>query len=148
MQSPDGDNCAGLTTEHQVKAFLIQLITFASTWLVPRFPQNSPAQIEVTLPIKIGNWRSEIEFALEGIGAVGLQLSRRRAATIAHVPISSQNFFMSILPPETIATIGPLPALPVSAAATGSAPAPSEMIRAFSAMSRIARFVSSRLTTI
>jgi catechol 2,3-dioxygenase-like lactoylglutathione lyase family enzyme len=54
------------------------------------------------------------------------------------VVISSQNFLRSILPPETMATIGPLPALPVSAAASGNAPAPSEMIRAFSAISRIA----------
>jgi len=61
--------------------------------------------------------------------------------------MSSPNFFKSMLPPETMATIGPWPALPVNAAASGSAPAPSEMIRAFSAMIRIARFVSSRLTT-
>ena len=32
--------------------------------------------------------------------------------------ISSQNFFRSILPPETMQTIGPSPAWPVSAAAT------------------------------
>ena len=37
--------------------------------------------------------------------------------------------------------------LPLSAAASGSAPAPSEMIRAFSAIMRIALRVSSRLTT-
>src|SRR5262245_9115328 len=47
--------------------------------------------------------------------------------------ISSVNFFRSMLPPETTQTIGPLPALPVSAAASGRAPAPSAMTRAFSA---------------
>src|SRR5207247_8976531 len=49
--------------------------------------------------------------------------------------------------PETTATIGPFPALPLSAAASGSAPAPSEIIRAFSASSRIAFLVSLRVTT-
>ena len=66
----------------------------------------------------------------------------------AHTPINSQNFFMSMLPPETMATIGPLPAFPVSAAATGKAPAPSEMILVFSAINRIAYIVSSKLTTM
>src|SRR5262249_47263954 len=61
--------------------------------------------------------------------------------------INSQNLFRSMLPPETIATIGPLPAFPLRAAARGRAPAPSEMTRAFSAMRRIAFFVSSRVTT-
>ena len=41
-----------------------------------------------------------------------------------------------MLPPETTATIGPLPAFPVNAAAAGRAPAPSEMIRVFSAINR------------
>ncbi len=62
--------------------------------------------------------------------------------------MSSQNFFESMLPPETMATIGPGPALPVNAAATASAPAPSAMTRLFSARSRIARRTSSRPTTI
>src|SRR6516165_719700 len=52
--------------------------------------------------------------------------------------INSQNLVRSMLPPETIATIGPLPAFLFSAAATGNAPAPSEITRAFSARSRIA----------
>src|SRR5207249_10780061 len=39
--------------------------------------------------------------------------------------INSQNLLRSMLPPETTATIGPLPAFPLSAAASGSAPAPS-----------------------
>src|ERR1700727_517019 len=39
----------------------------------------------------------------------------------------SQNFDMSTLPPETTATIGPGPALPVRAAASDSEPAPSAM---------------------
>src|SRR5256886_8794492 len=64
------------------------------------------------------------------------------------VAINSENFSRSILPPETMATRGPLPALPVSAAARLSAPAPSAMTRAFSARSRIARFTSSRVTTM
>src|SRR5439155_1697120 len=71
-----------------------------------------------------------------------------RARRANRAPMSSENFSRSILPPETTATIGPDPALPVSAAARASAPAPSAMTRAFSAMSRMARFVSSRLTTI
>src|SRR2546422_10229748 len=62
--------------------------------------------------------------------------------------INSENFSRSILPPETMATIGPGPALPVSAAARPSAPAPSAMTRAFSAIRRIARFTSSRVTTM
>src|SRR5436190_8664819 len=62
--------------------------------------------------------------------------------------ISSKNLSRSILPPETTATIGPLPALPLSAAATDNAPAPSAITRVFSAISRIALFVSSKLTTI
>ena len=49
---------------------------------------------------------------------------------------------------ETTQTIGPSPALPVSAAASDRAPAPSAIARDFSAISRIARQVSSRLTTI
>src|SRR2546430_9580786 len=53
-----------------------------------------------------------------------------------------------MLPPETTATIGPLPALPLSAAATDNAPAPSAITRLFSASNRIARLVSSKLTTI
>src|SRR5437870_8032649 len=53
-----------------------------------------------------------------------------------------------MLPPETTATIGPLPALPLSAAATDKAPAPSAITRVFSANNRIARLVSSKLTTI
>jgi hypothetical protein len=65
-----------------------------------------------------------------------------------HDSIRAQNFFRSTFPPETIATIGPWPAFPVNAAASASAPAPSAMTRAFSASSRIAFFVSSRLTTI
>ena len=44
-------------------------------------------------------------------------------------------------------TIGPFPAFPLNAAASGNAPAPSEMTRAFSAINRIAFLVSSRLTT-
>ena len=71
-----------------------------------------------------------------------------RGAQFAYDAISSQNLLRSMLPPETIATIGPLPAFPPSAAATGKAPAPSEIIRAFSAIKRIAFFVSSKLTTI
>src|SRR5476651_26916 len=67
---------------------------------------------------------------------------RFRTFQAADAPINSQNFLRSIFPPETIATIGPGPAFPVNAAASGKAPAPSEMIRAFSAMSRIAFFVS------
>ena len=43
---------------------------------------------------------------------------------------------------------GPAPASPVSAAASGRAPAPSAMIRAFSAISRMARRVWSRVTTM
>src|SRR5580765_8818761 len=62
--------------------------------------------------------------------------------------ISSENFFRSIFPPDTMATIGPCPAFPVSAAATGRHPAPSAMIHAFSALNRMALFVSSRVTTI
>src|SRR5205809_6407194 len=62
--------------------------------------------------------------------------------------INSENFSRSMLPPETMATTGPLPTLPVSAAARPSAPAPSAITRAFSAMRRMARFVSSRLTTM
>ena len=61
--------------------------------------------------------------------------------------INSQNFFRSTLPPETIQTIGPFPAFPLNAAASGRAPAPSAMMRAFSAIIRIARRVPSRLTT-
>src|ERR1700730_6498717 len=53
-----------------------------------------------------------------------------------------------MLPLETMATIGPSPDLPDNAAASASAPAPSEMIRTFSAMSRIASFVSLGLTTM
>ena len=63
-------------------------------------------------------------------------------------PISSKNLSRSMLPPEMIATMGPGPAFPVSAAATESAPAPSEITLAFSAISRMAFLVSSRLTTI
>src|SRR3954466_13330344 len=62
--------------------------------------------------------------------------------------ISSQNFFRSKFPPDTTHTIGPLPALPVRAAASDSAPAPSEMTRTFSAIRRIAFFVSSSVTTM
>src|SRR6266404_2138333 len=65
---------------------------------------------------------------------------------LADDPISSQNFLRSMLPPETMATIGPLPAFPVNAAATDRAPAPSEMIRVFSAINRIDFFVSSKVT--
>src|ERR1700726_1267185 len=61
--------------------------------------------------------------------------------------ISSQNFFKSMFPPETMATIGPLPALLVSAAASGKAPAPSAITRAFSAIKRIAALVSFKVTT-
>src|ERR1051325_2529302 len=53
-----------------------------------------------------------------------------------------------MFPPETMATMGPWPALPVRAAAKASAPAPSAMTRTFSAMRRIARFTSSSVTTI
>ena len=52
--------------------------------------------------------------------------------------ISSLNFFRSTLPPETMQAIGPSPAWPVSAAASGNAPAPSEITRAFSAISFMA----------
>lgn len=76
----------------------------------------------------------------------GFAVWRRRQAT--QMLISSENFCRSMFPPETIATIGPRPALPVRAAASGRAPAPSEMTRDFSAISRIARRVSSRVTTI
>src|SRR5213594_162667 len=62
--------------------------------------------------------------------------------------INSENFSRSMLPPETMATTGPLPTLPVSAAARPSAPAPSAITRAFSAMRRMARFTSSRVTTM
>src|SRR5207244_3669498 len=62
--------------------------------------------------------------------------------------ISSKNLSRSTLPPETTATIGPLPALPLNAAATDNAPAPSAITRLFSASNRIACLVSSRLTTI
>src|SRR5262249_28236146 len=65
-----------------------------------------------------------------------------RDAGVFHCAMSSQNLLRSMLPPETIATIGPLPTFLLSAAASGNAPAPSEMIRAFSAMNRIACFVS------
>ena len=71
-----------------------------------------------------------------------------KGAQFVYDAISSQNLFRSMLPPETMATIVPLPAFPVSAAASGNAPAPSEMTRAFSAISRIALFVSSRVTTM
>src|ERR1700683_359188 len=60
----------------------------------------------------------------------------------------SQNLAISMLPPETTATIGPAPALPGSAAASDNDPAPSAMTRAFSASMRIASLVCSRLTTI
>jgi len=62
--------------------------------------------------------------------------------------INSENFGRSILPPDTMATTGPGPALPVSAAARPSAPAPSAMTRAFSAMRRMALFTWSRVTTM
>src|SRR5205823_8910297 len=76
--------------------------------------------------------------------------SRDKQRNRFHVvaPISSENFFKSIFPPDTIATIGPSPALPVNAAASGNAPAPSAITRAFSAIKRIAAFVSSRVTTM
>src|SRR5204862_5143538 len=74
-------------------------------------------------------------------------LKLRRKSQQSFCEINSQNFCRSILPPEMIATIGPLPAFPLKAAATGKAPAPSAMTRAFSANSRIAFFVSSRVTT-
>src|SRR5580704_9940904 len=60
----------------------------------------------------------------------------------------SQNLAMSMLPPETTATIGPWPAFPVSAAANDNDPAPSATTRAFSANMRIASLVCSKLTTI
>src|SRR4030095_3150613 len=60
--------------------------------------------------------------------------------------VNSQNLLRSMLPPEMIATTGPLRAFPPKAAARGNAPAPSEITRDFSAMSRIAFLVSSRLT--
>src|SRR5579863_9327737 len=60
----------------------------------------------------------------------------------------SQNLAMSMLPPETTATIGPAPAFPVSAAASDNDPAPSATTRAFSASMRIASLVCSKLTTI
>src|ERR1044072_5216361 len=53
-----------------------------------------------------------------------------------------------MFPPDTMATIGPWPALPVRAAANASAPAPSAMTRTFSATRRIARFYSSSVSTI
>src|SRR5207237_2724752 len=77
-----------------------------------------------------------------------LSLTNTKHDQVAGNLISWQNFSRSMLPPETIATIGPLPTFPVNAAASGSAPAPSEIILAFSAISRIAFCVSFRLTTI
>src|ERR1700761_3922573 len=62
--------------------------------------------------------------------------------------IRSQNFGKSMLPPDTTATMGPWPAFPVSAAARDKDPAPSAMMRVFSAIKRIASFVSCKLTTM
>jgi hypothetical protein len=49
---------------------------------------------------------------------------------------------LSMLPPETTQTIFPLPALPVSAAATEAAPAPSAITRCLSASSFTAAAIS------
>ena len=79
------------------------------------------------------------------------QLPRIRGAIAPRYEVASRIshiILRSIFPPETIATIGPGPAFPVSAAASGSAPAPSLMTRAFSAISRIACLVCSSVTTI
>src|SRR6266403_3626674 len=73
---------------------------------------------------------------------------RRGKSQSSLCEINSQNFCKSMLPPEIIATIGPLPAFPLNAAATGKAPAPSAMTRTFSANSRIAFLVSLRVTTM
>src|SRR5207247_10775192 len=51
-------------------------------------------------------------------------------------------------PPQTTPTVGALPPLPLNAAATDKAPAPSVITRLYSASNRIACLVSSKLTTI
>src|SRR5437868_5880006 len=53
-----------------------------------------------------------------------------------------------MLPPETTHTIGPSRCSSLSAAASDSAPAPSAMVRDFSAMSRIASAVCLSVTVI
>ena len=62
--------------------------------------------------------------------------------------MSSLNAVKSMLPPDTITTIGPGPAFPVRAAARGRAAAPSLITRTCSAIRRIACFVSFKLTTM
>ena len=72
----------------------------------------------------------------------------RQSSPAADQATSSANLARSILPPETMQTIGPSPAWPVSAAASDNAPAPSEMVRVFSAIRRIAARVWSSETVI
>ena len=97
----------------------------------------------------VANLHNFLLLAFASLKTNSFQVADRKSISccLGGQAMSSKNFFKSILPPEMMATIGPLPALPLSAAATGRAPAPSEMMRARSAISRIAFFVSSRLTT-
>src|SRR4051794_12034298 len=65
-----------------------------------------------------------------------------------HAPTSAANLGRSILPPDTTATIFPVPARPLNAAAIAHAAAPSAITCARSAVSLIARAASSSVTTM
>src|SRR5438067_6926601 len=72
------------------------------------------------------------------------EASRQRLAA----PVSSQNLLRSILPPVTTQTTLPEPALPLSPAATASAPAPSAITWLRSATRRMALAMSSMEQTM
>src|SRR5581483_2247328 len=84
----------------------------------------------------------------ESCDAFGQDRSIELSAHLSHAPTSAANLGRSMLPPETTATVGPLPALPESAAAIAQPAAPSPMTCTRSATSFMPRATSSSVTTI